>query len=95
MQAAGDLIGALEQIRQTRPDAVVLDLNLPDSEGLATLRAVLAAAPQMPVVVLTGVADVEVARQALQLGAQDWLVKGHSIPTSCSAPCATRSSASS
>jgi len=77
VNAVGDLIGALEQIRQTSPDAVVLDLNLPDSEGLATLRAVLAAAPQMPVVVLTGVADVEVARQALQLGAQDWLLKGH------------------
>jgi two-component system, cell cycle sensor histidine kinase and response regulator CckA len=77
VDAAGDLISALEQIRQTRPDAVVLDLNLPDSEGLATLRAVLAAAPQMPIVVLTGVADVEVARQALQLGAQDWLLKGH------------------
>ena len=80
MQAAGDLIGALEQIRRASPDAVVLDLNLPDSEGLATLRAVLASAPQMPVVVLTGVADVDIARQALQLGAQDWLVKGQLDP---------------
>ena len=62
------------------PDAVVLDLNLPDSDGLATLRAVLASAPQLPVVVLTGVADVDIARQALQLGAQDWLVKGQLDP---------------
>lgn len=78
--AAGDLRGALEQIRETAPDAVVLDLNLPDSEGLATLRAVLASAPEMPIVVLTGVADVDVARQALQLGAQDWLIKGELDP---------------
>ena len=80
VQAVGDLIGALEQIRQTNPDAVVLDLNLPDSDGLATLRAVLASAPQMPIVVLTGLADVDVARQALQLGAQDWLLKGQLDP---------------
>ena len=80
VQAVGDLVGALEQIRRSSPDAVVLDLNLPDSDGLATLRVVLASAPQVPVVVLTGVADVEVARQALQLGAQDWLVKGQLDP---------------
>jgi two-component system, cell cycle sensor histidine kinase and response regulator CckA len=80
VQTAGDLASALEQIRRTGPDAVVLDLNLPDSEGLATLRAVLASAPQLPVVVLTGVADVDIARQALQLGAQDWLIKGQLDP---------------
>ena len=80
VQTAGDLSGALEQIRRTSPDAVVLDLNLPDSEGLATVRAVLASAPQMPVVVLTGVAGLDIARQALQLGAQDWLVKGQLDP---------------
>ena len=80
MQTAGDLIGALDWIRQTNPDALVLDLNLPDSEGLATLRAVLASAPHVPVVVLTGLADVDVAHQALQLGAQDWLVKGQLDP---------------
>ena len=80
VETAGDLHEALERIRGTSPEAVVLDLNLPDSEGLATLRAVLASAPQLPIVVLTGVADVEIARQALQLGAQDWLLKGDLDP---------------
>ncbi|MEO5822785.1 MAG: ATP-binding protein [Vicinamibacteraceae bacterium] len=80
VQAVSDLRTGLEQIRQTNPDAVVLDLNLPDSEGLATLRAVLASAPHLPVVVLTGMADTEIARQALQLGAQDWLLKGDLDP---------------
>lgn len=80
VETVGDLKGALDEIRRTSADAVVLDLNLPDSEGLATLRAVLASAPQMPVVVLTGVADGDIARQALQLGAQDWLIKGDLDP---------------
>jgi signal transduction histidine kinase len=80
VEAAGDLMDALDRIRRTKPDAVVLDLNLPDSEGLATLRAVLASAPQMPVVVLTGVGGGDIARQALQLGAQDWLLKGQLDP---------------
>jgi two-component system, cell cycle sensor histidine kinase and response regulator CckA len=80
VHAVSDLRAALEQVALTRPDAVILDLNLPDSNGLATLRAVLAAAPEMPVVVLTGVDDVDVAGQALQLGAQDWLLKGQLDP---------------
>jgi two-component system, cell cycle sensor histidine kinase and response regulator CckA len=80
VHAVSDLTAALEQVALTRPDAVILDLNLPDSNGLATLRAVLAAAPEMPVVVLTGVDDVDVAGQALQLGAQDWLLKGQLDP---------------
>jgi signal transduction histidine kinase len=73
---AVDLAGALERLRQGGPDAVILDLNLPDSQGLDTLRAVVTAAPLLPVVVLTGAADIALARKALQLGAQDWIVKG-------------------
>lgn len=80
IQAVGHLAGSLEYIRGGAPDAVLLDLNLPDSSGLATLRAVLAAAPQVPVVVLTGVAGAAVAREALQIGAQDWLVKDQLDP---------------
>lgn len=73
---AGDLEAALSCIRDRSPDAVVLDLNLPDSQGLDTLRAIVTPTPQLPVVVLTGAADVALARKALQLGAQDWIPKG-------------------
>ncbi len=73
-----DLAGALARLREDGPDAVILDLHLPDSQGLDTLRAVVAAAPLLPVVVLTGAADLALARTALQLGAQDWIVKGRS-----------------
>lgn len=57
-------------------DAVLLDLSLPDSHGLSTINAVLEAAPEVPVVVLTGRDDESLALQALQAGAQDYLLKG-------------------
>jgi PAS domain S-box-containing protein/putative nucleotidyltransferase with HDIG domain len=56
--------------------AILLDLSLPDSQGLDTLQRVLACAPQMPVIVMTGLADEETGMKALQAGAQDYLIKG-------------------
>jgi PAS domain S-box-containing protein/putative nucleotidyltransferase with HDIG domain len=56
--------------------AVLLELFLPDSQGLATLQRVLACAPQVPVIVITSQADDEVELKALQAGAQDFLIKG-------------------
>lgn len=61
-------------------DVVLLDLSLPDSRGLWTLSAVLGTAPDVPVVVLTGLADDAVATDALRAGAQDYLVKGRFDP---------------
>jgi len=57
-------------------DVVLLDLSLPDGEGLDSLAAILAVAPDVPVVVVTGLADDAVALQAVRAGAQDYLVKG-------------------
>lgn len=56
--------------------AVLVDLSLPDSQGLSIIQRVLCCAPQLPVIVMTGLADEETATQALQAGAQDYLVKG-------------------
>jgi signal transduction histidine kinase/DNA-binding response OmpR family regulator len=56
--------------------AVLLDLGLPDSQGLETFTRLQAAAPHLPVVVLTGNDDDEVALRAIRAGAQDYLVKG-------------------
>ncbi|MGH7739312.1 MAG: diguanylate cyclase domain-containing protein [bacterium] len=56
-------------------DIVLLDLSLPDSSGLATLRAVLEAESRVPIVVLTGLGDKAVAIQSLHEGAQDFLLK--------------------
>ena len=56
---------------------ILLDLSLPDSHGLDTLRRARQAAPSVPIVVLTGLNDDSVAVSALGQGAQDYLVKGH------------------
>ncbi|MFZ1934479.1 MAG: PAS domain S-box protein [Thermoguttaceae bacterium] len=62
-------------------DAALLDLSLPDSQGLETIGQLAAAAPNLPIVVLTGVADEAVAREAVRCGAQDYLVKGQADAT--------------
>ena len=58
------------------PDVILLDLSLPDSAGLATVRAMRAAVPDAPIVVLTGQDEKALVVAALESGAQDYLVKG-------------------
>jgi signal transduction histidine kinase len=57
-------------------DIILLDLGLPDAQGLAAIRRTRAAAPGIPLVVLTGMDDEELAALSLQEGAQDYLIKG-------------------
>ncbi|MGI9553463.1 MAG: response regulator [Thermodesulfobacteriota bacterium] len=57
-------------------DIVLLDLTLPDSQGLETLLKVRAEYPEIPIIVLTGLDDEQLALRALHQGAQDYLVKG-------------------
>jgi signal transduction histidine kinase len=61
---------------EQRPDAVLLDLNLPDSHGLETVTAFRESVPAAPLVVLTGTADDDLAVAALRRGADDYLAKG-------------------
>jgi len=58
-------------------DCVLLDLGLPDAEGMDALRLVLNAAPTLAVLVLTGVADEFRGIESVSYGAQDYLVKGN------------------
>ena len=73
---AVDLAGALRELIGETFDVVVLDMGLPDAEGLDGLKRVRLAAPELPVIVLTGNSDSELAVSAVQAGAQDYLVKG-------------------
>jgi CheY-like chemotaxis protein len=57
-------------------DVVLLDLNLPDSEGLDTLTRMLDTAKDVPIVVLTGGGDEGQGVQAIRMGAQDYFPKG-------------------
>lgn len=71
------LAPALKQLAAGDMDVILLDLSLPDASGLETLSKTHAAAPGVPIVVLTGLDDEEVALKAVHEGAQDYLVKGH------------------
>jgi PAS domain S-box-containing protein len=70
------LSDALRELTATRFDLVLLDLSLPDSSGLDTVRSARRAAGTTPIVVMTGLDDEETALAALRDGAQDYLVKG-------------------
>jgi two-component sensor histidine kinase/CheY-like chemotaxis protein len=67
----------LERIDGGNFDVILLDLFLPDSKGFATFRKVHTEAPGVPIIVLSGLDDEELAVKAVQEGAQDYLVKGH------------------
>ena len=66
---------ALAQAEQSAFDAVLLDLSLPDSSGMDTIRH-MRSATQSPLVVLTGHSDIEVGLNAVKEGCQDYLIKG-------------------
>ncbi|HJV36449.1 response regulator [Geomonas sp.] len=70
------LAAALDRVEAGDVDLVFLDLALPDSFGLDTLRRMRRQAEKLPVIVLTGNSDEETGLQAIREGAQDFLVKG-------------------
>jgi len=73
---AESLSRAMELIEQDESfDAVLSDLGLPDSEGLDTVRSLLGVLRRVPLIVLTGLEDDELARQAVHVGAQDYISK--------------------
>jgi CheY-like chemotaxis protein len=72
-----NLAAALAKLKAETFDVVLLDLSLPDSQEISTFEKASAAAPDVAIVVLSGISDVTVAMQTLQRGAQDYLVKGH------------------
>lgn len=69
------LTQAIKCLEAASFDLVLLDLNLPDSEGLQTFLKLYNADPQTPIVILSGLDDDQVAQRALGLGAQDYLNK--------------------
>src|SRR5580698_2976236 len=67
---------AERHLAENAVDIILLDLGLSDAQGLEAIRRAHSAAPDVPLVVLTGLDDESVALQALQQGAQDYLIKG-------------------
>lgn len=71
-ETAEEAIGVLER---ERVDAVLLDINLPGTSGLDALRKIRASWPGLPVVMISGQDDEEVAKETLKAGAFDYVVK--------------------
>jgi signal transduction histidine kinase/DNA-binding response OmpR family regulator len=72
---------AAARAQATTHDVLFLDLSLPDAHGLDTVTAMLAAARDMPIIVLTGTDDERVAIEAVKAGAQDYLTKSEITPS--------------
>lgn len=76
IDSAQTLADGLQRLAGNRYDVVILDLGLPDSRGAETFTATESRFPQMPVVILTGLDDEDLAAELVRKHAQDYLVKG-------------------
>jgi DNA-binding NtrC family response regulator len=72
---ASTAAAALAAVEKQQPEIVLLDLKLPDSEGLSALRSILAVRPEAKVVMMTGFGSIENAIGAIRAGAEDFLTK--------------------
>lgn len=77
--SAFDLRGGLKQVRQVRPDVVVVDKNLPDGNGLSLIKPLHETCPLSACIVLTGYPSLESAMGALNAGAYSYLLKGAAV----------------
>jgi Flp pilus assembly CpaE family ATPase len=76
VQRAETLLESLDLLAKNEFDIAILDLTLPDSQGIETFLTIHRHAPNLPVIVVTGIDDESVALNAVRQGAQDYLVKG-------------------
>ncbi|MCL5021838.1 MAG: response regulator [Nitrospirae bacterium] len=77
VQSTDRLSSALECLAAESFDVVLSDLGLPDSQGLDTFSGLHSRYPDVPIIVLSGLSDEDLALRAVQGGAQDYLVKGY------------------
>ena len=74
-------VKAIEQVKKKYYDAVILDLAMPELDGIETLKILLADQPELQVILLTGQATIEKGVQAVKLGAVEFLEKPADIDT--------------
>lgn len=66
---------ALRTFEQTQPDVVLMDIRMPEMDGIAALKAMRAMEPRIPIILMTAYAEVETAVEALRSGAFDYVIK--------------------
>lgn len=77
IKSAERLSTALEFLDKDTFDVVFLDLGLPDSQGMKSVSTLSTKAPNVPIIVLSGLDDAQMGVTAVQKGVEDYLVKGH------------------
>jgi PAS domain S-box-containing protein len=75
LETVGRLTAAFEKLKGSKYDVMLLDLGLPDSQGIETMQKVQKLATDLPIIILTGLADEQIGIQAVEQGAQDFLIK--------------------
>jgi DNA-binding NarL/FixJ family response regulator len=73
---AGSGLDACEQAEHLQPDAIIMDLSMPDLDGIGAMKRIHESQPDLPVVILTAHADEGVEREAREAGASGFLAKG-------------------
>lgn len=82
VEVAGEAGGGVEacaEAERLRPDAIVMDLSMPDLDGIGAMKRIHESTPDLPVVILTAHADEGVERAAREAGAQGFLAKGSGL----------------
>jgi two-component system sensor kinase FixL len=79
IETAGSLSEANELLSRNKYDIILLDLGLPDSQGIETVRNIHKFIPNTPIVVLTGLDDEDIGLKAIKTGAEDYMTKGKSL----------------
>jgi PAS domain S-box-containing protein len=73
--SADTLNKGIDVLEQTQIDVVLLDLTLPDGMGISSFHAIHKKTQQVPIIILTGLGDRDIALESLKVGAQDYIVK--------------------
>ena len=76
------LSDAISELSKEHYDEILLDLNLSDSQGIDTFNKIRLLAPNIPIVIITGISDEETATKAIHEGAQDYIIK-ENFSTQC------------
>jgi CheY-like chemotaxis protein len=72
---ASDGLSALRMVKDIKPQLVLLDIMMPGMDGIETLKEIKKIDPDLPVIMVTGVMDEEIARNAVRAGAYDYVTK--------------------